>query len=409
MGRRRRSRRTTEARQSANSLLLFGKSLLGWATELETEMMKLWIFRVEEEDGRAATFALLLDRDTRAKVAKVAASLANFANFQTFVHNKFAKLPALIDSQIDSKLDSWRKSAQHNSSAISIAHKEFEELHQPVVLPGSGDFCPFEHDTMIPSKPTCLIEMTGSDPIVLPRTWHRLKIEESLSSNSETKGSRFSEHPSNIREIQGYKSEEKSNQNHALGDARNGFEEISQLGARARAVVEAMEVVSDHVYEYMIVGTIVVLKKTGSNYAARILSEAVVDGHLVTWISLFIGYCKAGDVAKSMQLNFDARPTMESFVLLAYACVGVRFPFLGTQLRTQWIVDGLEPNDYDGWLSKILVHMYTKGGVMVSVCPSIWHLPNFTGGNIMRMTLEAHARLYLANDVDFPFDPRGFD
>ncbi|XP_038682511.1 pentatricopeptide repeat-containing protein At1g32415, mitochondrial-like isoform X2 [Tripterygium wilfordii] len=180
-------------------------------------------------------------------------------------------------------------------------------------------------------------------------------------------------------------------------------------GARARAVVEAMEVVSDHVYEYMIVGTIVVLKKTGSNYAARILSEAVVDGHLVTWISLFIGYCKAGDVAKSMQLNFDARPTMESFVLLAYACVGVRFPFLGTQLRTQWIVDGLEPNDYDGWLSKILVHMYTKGGVMVSVCPSIWHLPNFTGGNIMRMTLEAHARLYLANDVDFPFDPRGFD
>ncbi|XP_038682506.1 uncharacterized protein LOC119982962 isoform X1 [Tripterygium wilfordii] len=173
---------------------------------------------------------LKIDFQSEAKVAKVAASLANFANFQTFVHNKFAKLPALIDSQIDSKLDSWRKSAQHNSSAISIAHKEFEELHQPVVLPGSGDFCPFEHDTMIPSKPTCLIEMTGSDPIVLPRTWHRLKIEESLSSNSETKGSRFSEHPSNIREIQGYKSEEKSNQNHALGDARNGFEEISQLG-----------------------------------------------------------------------------------------------------------------------------------------------------------------------------------
>ncbi|KAF5745477.1 putative Pentatricopeptide (PPR) repeat-containing protein [Tripterygium wilfordii] len=118
---------------------------------------------------------------------------------------------------------------------------------------------------------------------------------------------------------------------------------------------------------------------------------------------------EAGVVAKSMQQNFDARPTMESFVLLAYACVGVRFPFLGTQLHTQWIVDCLEPNDYDGWLLKFLVHIYTKGGVMVPVCPSNWDLPNFTGGNIMRMTLEAHAILYLANDVDFPFDPGGFD
>ncbi|KAK1558541.1 hypothetical protein Q3G72_003518 [Acer saccharum] len=65
-----------------------------------------------------------------------------------------------------------------------------------------------------------------------------------------------------------------------------------------------------------------------------------------------------------MMENYDARPNGETFISLAYACAGMGFPQLGKQLHAQVIVNSLAYDDYDGRLSRSLIHMYSSFGIM---------------------------------------------
>ncbi|XP_044503045.1 pentatricopeptide repeat-containing protein At1g32415, mitochondrial-like [Mangifera indica] len=65
-----------------------------------------------------------------------------------------------------------------------------------------------------------------------------------------------------------------------------------------------------------------------------------------------------------MRRKYDVRPNRETFISLAYACAGMGFPHPGRQLHAQVIVNMLEYDDYDGRLSKSLIHMYSIFGVM---------------------------------------------
>ncbi|KAF5745663.1 pentatricopeptide repeat-containing protein [Tripterygium wilfordii] len=138
---------------------------------------------------------------------------------------------------------------------------------------------------------------------------------------------------------------------------------------------------------------------------ARDLFEAMEDRNVVTWTSMIAGYCRTGDVEegkylfsrmternvvswtamiggfawngfheealllflKMLQISY-LRPNIETFISLAYACAGLGFPLVGKQLHAQLIVNGLEYDDYDGRLSKSLIHMYTMCGVMDFSC-----------------------------------------
>ncbi|XP_017973610.1 PREDICTED: pentatricopeptide repeat-containing protein At1g32415, mitochondrial [Theobroma cacao] len=134
---------------------------------------------------------------------------------------------------------------------------------------------------------------------------------------------------------------------------------------------------------------------------ARILFEEMEDRNVVTWTSMIAGYCRAGEVNEGyclfcrmpernivswtamiggftwngfygealllfleMKGNYEIRPNSETFVSLAYSCAGMGFPFLGKQLHAQVIVDGWEYDDYDGRLSRGLIHMYSVFGIM---------------------------------------------
>ncbi|XP_031279904.1 pentatricopeptide repeat-containing protein At1g32415, mitochondrial [Pistacia vera] len=134
---------------------------------------------------------------------------------------------------------------------------------------------------------------------------------------------------------------------------------------------------------------------------ARVLFDEMEERNVVTWTTMISGYCRAGEVKEGylffrnmpeknivswtamiggfawngfheealflfieMRGNYDVRPNRETFISLAYACAGMWFPHPGKQLHAQVIVNSWEYDDYDGRLSKSLIHMYSLFGIM---------------------------------------------
>ncbi|KAK4802497.1 hypothetical protein SAY86_000700 [Trapa natans] len=136
---------------------------------------------------------------------------------------------------------------------------------------------------------------------------------------------------------------------------------------------------------------------------ARALFEEMGEDYrnVVTWTSMVACYCRIGDVNegyflfsrmpeknivswtamiggftwngfykealllfREMSMTLDMKPNEETFISLSYACGGTGYPLLGKQLHAQLIVDGWYLNDYDGRLSKGLIHMYSMFGLM---------------------------------------------
>ncbi|GAV87295.1 PPR domain-containing protein/PPR_1 domain-containing protein/PPR_2 domain-containing protein, partial [Cephalotus follicularis] len=142
---------------------------------------------------------------------------------------------------------------------------------------------------------------------------------------------------------------------------------------------------------------------------ASVLFEKMEDRNVITWTSMIAGYCRRGEVDEgfllfqrmpernvvswtamiggftwnglfeealllfiAMKKNSEIRPNGETFISLAYACAGLRFPCLGKQLHAQLIFNGIECDVYDGRLSRSLVHMYcsfAKAGYLFNSLP----------------------------------------
>ncbi|XP_071722351.1 pentatricopeptide repeat-containing protein At1g32415, mitochondrial [Rutidosis leptorrhynchoides] len=138
---------------------------------------------------------------------------------------------------------------------------------------------------------------------------------------------------------------------------------------------------------------------------ARLLFDGMEVKNVVTWTSMIAGYCRTGKIAEAysffqrmpeknvvswtamiggftwndfyadalslflkMKRNQNIKPNGETFVSLIYACAGMKFPFLGKQLHAQLIVSDMECGDYDGRLSRSLIHMYSSFGNMDFAC-----------------------------------------
>ncbi|KAF3449500.1 hypothetical protein FNV43_RR10228 [Rhamnella rubrinervis] len=136
---------------------------------------------------------------------------------------------------------------------------------------------------------------------------------------------------------------------------------------------------------------------------ARVLFDEMQDRNVITWTSMISGYCRSGNVDEGYSLfqkmpernivswtamiggfawngfceealllflsskeSHDIKPNGETFISLAYACAGTGVSCLGKQLHTQLIVNGWHYDDYDGRLSKSLIHMYSTFGNMDS-------------------------------------------
>ncbi|GLT34691.1 hypothetical protein SLA2020_091920 [Shorea laevis] len=136
---------------------------------------------------------------------------------------------------------------------------------------------------------------------------------------------------------------------------------------------------------------------------ACVLFEEMDYRNVVTWTTMIAGYCRAGKVDEGyclfcrmpernivswtamiggftwngfyeealllfleMKEINEIKPNRETFISLAYACSGIGFPHLGKQLHAQLIIDGTEYDDFDGRLSKSLIHMYSVLGIMDS-------------------------------------------
>lgn len=134
---------------------------------------------------------------------------------------------------------------------------------------------------------------------------------------------------------------------------------------------------------------------------AKVLFDEMQERNVVTWTTMIAGYCRVGSVEEGyclfrimpernvvswtamiggftwngfykealllfheMRGCFDLKPNEETFVSLAYACAGMRFPRLGMQLHAQLIINSWDYNDYDGRLSRSLLHMYSMFGMM---------------------------------------------
>ncbi|XP_062028387.1 pentatricopeptide repeat-containing protein At1g32415, mitochondrial [Rosa rugosa] len=134
---------------------------------------------------------------------------------------------------------------------------------------------------------------------------------------------------------------------------------------------------------------------------ARALFDGMLDRNVITWTSMISGYCRSGNVDEGYALfckmpernvvswtamiggfawngfykealllflewngNYETRPNGETFISLVYACAGIGLPHLGKQLHAQLIVNNWDHDDYDGRLSKSLIHMYSAYGVM---------------------------------------------
>lgn len=165
----------------------------------------------------------------------------------------------------------------------------------------------------------------------------------------------------------------------------------------ARRVFDAMPVRNVISWNIMISGY-------AENYRiedAKVMFEEMDERNVVTWTSMIAGYCRGGDVSEAYYLfrrmpernviswtamiggfawngfseealflflemkgNTDTRPNGETFMSLAYACGCIRFPRLGKQVHAQVIVNGMEFDDYDGRLSRSLIHMYSSFSIM---------------------------------------------
>ena len=134
---------------------------------------------------------------------------------------------------------------------------------------------------------------------------------------------------------------------------------------------------------------------------AKVLFDEMQERNVVTWTTMIAGYCRVGSVEegyclfrimpernvvswtamiggftwngfykealllfREMRGCFDLKPNEETFVSLAYACAGMHFPRLGMQLHAQLIIYSWDYNDYDGRLSRSLLHMYSMFGMM---------------------------------------------
>ena len=134
---------------------------------------------------------------------------------------------------------------------------------------------------------------------------------------------------------------------------------------------------------------------------AKVLFDEMQERNVVSWTTMIAGYCRVGSVEegyclfrimpernvvswtamiggftwngfykealllfREMRGCFDLKPNEETFVSLAYACAGMHFPRLGMQLHAQLIINSWDYNDYDGRLSRSLLHMYSMFGMM---------------------------------------------
>ncbi|KAJ0113202.1 hypothetical protein Patl1_01195 [Pistacia atlantica] len=91
---------------------------------------------------------------------------------------------------------------------------------------------------------------------------------------------------------------------------------------------------------------------------AMSLFEMMPERNVVSWTAMICGLADTGRICEAR------RPNRETFISLAYACAGMGFPHPGKQLHAQVIVNSWEYDDYDGRLSKSLIHMYSLFGIM---------------------------------------------
>ncbi|KAJ4728764.1 Pentatricopeptide repeat-containing protein [Melia azedarach] len=176
-----------------------------------------------------------------------------------------------------------------------------------------------------------------------------------------------------------------------VGLIRNG--ELNE----ARQVFDSMPIKNVVSWNAMIAGYV----ESCRMGEAKVLFVEMEERNVITWTSMIAGYCRAGEVEEGYRLfqrmpeknvvswtamiggfawngfhkealmlfigmrgNYDVRPNGETFTSLAYACAGMGFPHLGKQLHAQVIVNGREYDDYDGRLSRSLIHMYSSFGIM---------------------------------------------
>ncbi len=134
---------------------------------------------------------------------------------------------------------------------------------------------------------------------------------------------------------------------------------------------------------------------------AKVLFDEMQERNVVTWTTMIAGYCRVGSVEEGyclfrrmpernivswtamiggftwnsfykealllfleMSVCFDIKPNVETFISLAYACTGLGYPRLGMQLHAQLIINCWAYNDYDGRLSRSLIHMYSTFSMM---------------------------------------------
>ncbi|PRQ20568.1 putative tetratricopeptide-like helical domain-containing protein [Rosa chinensis] len=88
--------------------------------------------------------------------------------------------------------------------------------------------------------------------------------------------------------------------------------------------------------------------------------------NVVSWTAMIGGFAWNGFYREALLLflewngNYETRPNGETFISLVYACAGIWFPHLRKQLHAQLIVNNWDHVDYDGRLSKSLIHMLSS-------------------------------------------------
>ncbi|GMY29824.1 pentatricopeptide repeat-containing protein At1g32415, mitochondrial isoform X2 [Fagus crenata] len=112
------------------------------------------------------------------------------------------------------------------------------------------------------------------------------------------------------------------------------------------------------------------LSKVGSVEEGYCLFRRMPERNIVSWTAMIGGftwnsfYKEALLLFLEMSGCFDIKPNVETFISLAYACTGLGYPRLGMQLHAQLIINCWAYDDYDGRLSRSLIHMYSTFGMM---------------------------------------------
>ena len=171
---------------------------------------------------------------------------------------------------------------------------------------------------------------------------------------------------------------------------------------------------------------------------AKVLFDEMQERNLVTWTSMITGYCRMGNVEEvnclfqrmpkrnivswtamiggftwngfykealllflEMRADFDVKPNGETFISLAYACAGVAFHRLGMQLHAQLVINSWDYDDYDGRLSRSLIHMYTIFGMMDFARYIFMNNPDYYSYNSM---INGYIRIAQLEKVQNLFD-----